>query len=1036
MVNKSEKAAALNISRHYVMTVTANFTAEPVGDTLRFWMERLDLQPARLGVSPYNQGFQELIAPDSLLASSEPGVNFLLVRREDWARQQKSGQHIEAISRAAREFIEALEGFAKRARRPTVLLLCPPSHHAQADAQLHGRLRELEVEVRNAVAHVRGINVIGAEELAKLYPVEVADDPESDRVGHIPFTPAYWAALATMLARKARTLLAPAHKVIVVDADNTLWGGVVGETGASQVQISGEWLELQHFLHKQKEAGVLLAIASKNEEADVAEVFLRSEMALRREDFVAWKINWEPKSRNIAALAQELELGLDSFIFLDDNPVECADVQGNCPAVATFLLPAAGRMKHFLQHAWVFDRSGATAVDEKRTELYREQGERNRFKTAATSFREFIEGLNLQVSIETPSPADYDRAAQLTQRTNQFNSTGIRRQATEIASLMESGKRQMLLVSARDRFGDYGQVGLAVLAAEVAGDQRLRVENILMSCRVLGKGVEHRVLAAIGREAQRMGASEVVFPFIRTERNQPAEKFLKSVGTTLLDDGSFHISAVDAAAAEFNPESTAPAEIGREGEEAHPGKRSPTNFFEIATELDSADAILSAVAKHLRRARPALANELVLPRNTREALLAKIWEDVLHLDHVGVTDSFLSLGGQSLQAASITSRIASAFGEQIPLIAVLSSPTIVELDEVIGRARQTGALQSLPKAEELTLSAAQQRLWFLDQFIPNRAAYNIPLARRIQGPLDLEVLQKALAEVTRRHATLRSSFSAQDGSAAIQQSRVPKVFLQSLPASSEAAAIALANEEASRPIHLAGEPLLRALVISLGPNDQILVLNVHHIVSDGWSMGILLRDLSETYAAALAGREPSWRPLTACYADYSQWQRARLTAGDFQSDLDYWKNELRGAPALLEIPSDTPRPSVMTYVGGCVRKQVSAATRRALEQLAEREHCTPFTVLLGAFQTLLRRYSRQEDIVIGVPVAGRTHSAVEDLVGCFVNTLAIRTLVDKKASFRTHLQLARSKVLGALAHQDLPFDNLVNELGHARDLTY
>jgi hypothetical protein len=168
MVNKSEKAAALNISRHYVMTVTANFTAEPVGDTLRFWMERLDLQPARLEFSPYNQVFQELIAPDSLLASSEPGVNFLLVRLEDWARQQKSGQHIEAISRTSREFIEALEGFAKRARRPTVLLLCPPSRSAQANALLNGRLRELEAEVRSAVADVRGINVIGAEELAKL----------------------------------------------------------------------------------------------------------------------------------------------------------------------------------------------------------------------------------------------------------------------------------------------------------------------------------------------------------------------------------------------------------------------------------------------------------------------------------------------------------------------------------------------------------------------------------------------------------------------------------------------------------------------------------------------------------------------------------------------------------------------------------------------------------------------------------------------------------------------------------------------------
>ena len=170
-------------------------------------------------------------------------------------------------------------------------------------------------------------------------------------------------------------------------------------------------------------------------------------------------------------------------------------------------VPAAGggRIASFLRHAWVFDRSGATATDEKRTELYREQGERNRFKTAATSFREFIDGLNLQVSIEPPTPRDYERAAQLTQRTNQFNSTGIRTLSSELGALLESGERRMLMVSARDRFGDYGQVGLAVLMAD---GEKLVVENILMSCRVLGKGVEHRLMAAIGREAQRLGAGD------------------------------------------------------------------------------------------------------------------------------------------------------------------------------------------------------------------------------------------------------------------------------------------------------------------------------------------------------------------------------------------------------------------------------------------------------------------------------------------------------------------------------------------------
>ena len=246
MVDKAETLVSPKKPPTLVITVTANFTAEPVGDTLRFWMDRLGLQPAQLAFSAYNQVFQELMAPDSLLASSEPGVNFLLIRLEDWAREQKSGHQAEAISTATREFIETFKAFAKRSRRPTILLVCPPSRRASENSQLSTVLRELEEEIRASVGRFRGVHLIGAQDVADVYPVEVIDDPENDRQAHIPFTAAYWTAIGTMLARKARTLLSPPYKVIVVDADNTLWGGVVGEIGAGQVEISGEYLELQH----------------------------------------------------------------------------------------------------------------------------------------------------------------------------------------------------------------------------------------------------------------------------------------------------------------------------------------------------------------------------------------------------------------------------------------------------------------------------------------------------------------------------------------------------------------------------------------------------------------------------------------------------------------------------------------------------------------------------------------------------------------------------------------------------------------------
>jgi amino acid adenylation domain-containing protein/FkbH-like protein/non-ribosomal peptide synthase protein (TIGR01720 family) len=1035
MVNRLDTSVSPDKSGKLVMTVTANFTAEPVGDTLRFWIDRLKLPAAELEFSGYNQVFQELMAPGSLLASNQPGVNFLLIRLEDWARNQKLAQQADAISAATHEFLNTLKAFSQRARRPTVLLLCPPSREARANSQLSVALAQLGEEFRTTIGALRGITLVSAEEVAELYPVDVIDDPENNRQAHIPFTPEYWTAVGTMLARKARTFLSQPYKVIAVDADNTLWGGVVGEAGAAGVRADEEWRTLQERLRQLKAQGMLLVLVSKNEESDVAEVFRRKDMTLRREDFVAWKVNWNRKSENLASLAKELELGLDSFIFLDDNPVECAEVAGHLPQVTTLLLPAdAKQIPDFLRHVWAFDLRAATAVDEKRTELYQQQSQRNQLRSTATTFREFIDSLQLHVSVEPPVARDYERAAQLTQRTNQFNTSGIRRTTPELSALLESGQRGALLVRARDRFGDYGDIGLAVFSV---AQTNLVVDTLLFSCRVLGKGVEHRFLASLGAEAKRLGTSNVVFPFKRTERNQPAENFLKSIGAQLRDDSAFHLATSAAAAVAFDPDNVA-QQVTDSPEKTETFSNAPekTDFSEIASGLRSIAAIAQAVARHYLRARPALAGPAVPAGNSNEARLVKIWEDVLHVYPVGVTDKFLNLGGQSLQAAAIASRIAGEFGARLPFTALLNNPDITELNKQISEAPVAGSVEALPAATKLSLSPAQQRIWFLDQFIPNRAAYNIPLARRIGGPLNLEALEAALDLVTLRHETLRSSFASSDGQPGIQVASQLKISATRLAAASEDEAIALANEEAHQPFDLSHGPLLRCLAITMGPDDHLLVLNVHHIVSDGWSTGILWRDLSEGYAAILEGRLPSWTPLATSYADYSSWQQGRLSSGDFQSDLSYWKEELRGAPALLELPTDKLRPSAMTYAGNAVYEQISAAGRHAVESLAQREGCTPFMVLLAAFQTLLYRYSQQRDIVVGAPVAGRSHASLDNLVGCFINTLAIRTQLDEEATFRGHLQTVRAKVLEALAHQDLPFELLVNELGLARNLSH
>lgn len=1022
---------AAKASKEFICTVTANFTSEPIGESLQFWLEFLGFGSARIEFSGYNQVFQELLTPTGRLRSSTWGVNVLLVRLEDWARSQEHARRVEIVKTVTREFIQALSEFALIAHRPTIVMLCPISAGANADKEFGPMLHGLQQECAAAIGRIRGVTLVTPTDLDALYPVDVVEDPESDRQGHIPFTTAYWTAIGTMVARKARPLFQAPVKVVVVDADNTLWNGVVGEIGSAQISLDEGRRCLQEQLLQLKRHGVLLAIASKNEEHDVVSAFCRPDMLLRRDDFVTWKVNWESKSRNIAALARELELGLDSFVFLDDNPVECAEVGANCPGVIPILIPHdTALLPEFLAHIWAFDTATTTALDESRTEMYRQQSQRNQFRAAAGNFADFIAGLQLHVTVTPPSPAQYERAAQLTQRTNQFNTSGIRRTTPAFGSLIQSGEKQALLVGARDRFGDYGDVGLAIYSV---GEKRLTIETLLMSCRVLGKGVEHQLLAEIGNKAKTLGIDEVVIPFTPSERNLPAKNFLDGVGAQRIDDGSYRLSATQAAEVRFVPETAESEVVVVEVGPTRSKSVTRQDFSRIAASFRSVSEISKAIAGRLERERPQLATSFVAPSTPHEVVLTRIWEEVLHVRQIGAHDRFLDLGGKSLQAVAIVGRIAAEMGMRLPLDVLFSNATIAEL---AGRLANAHTVElTLPRAGERRLSASQQRLWFLNELISTPSAYNIPVARRIRGALRLDALEKGFQLLMERHELLRSTYRSDRGAATLNISPNMQVALRQIRVASEEEAVAIAAEDARRPFDLNEGPLFRCAVMSWSEEEHLLIINSHHIVSDGWSSNILLRDLGEAYAAAVHHRAPVWRSLPSSYVDYSAWQETRRRTSEFKSDLDYWCQELQNASSLLELPTDKPRPAIMAYRGESISGNIPQATCQRVEALAERVGCTAFTVLLTVWQSLLYRYSHQDDIVVGVPVAGRTHPAVENIVGCFVNTLAIRSTIEGHTSFLDQLDRTRRRLVEGLAHQELPFEILVNELGLERNLS-
>ncbi|HVJ91897.1 MAG TPA: amino acid adenylation domain-containing protein [Labilithrix sp.] len=335
---------------------------------------------------------------------------------------------------------------------------------------------------------------------------------------------------------------------------------------------------------------------------------------------------------------------------------------------------------------------------------------------------------------------------------------------------------------------------------------------------------------------------------------------------------------------------------------------------------------------------------------------------------------------------------------------------------------------------ELPLSFAQQRMWFLDRFEQGSTSYNIPAAVRLSGPLDVQALAASLQEIVRRHEALRTTFPSSDGR--VYQA-INDTFALPLPVTEvqESEVRRLADEEAQKPFDLARGPLMRATLLRVAPQDHVLLLTMHHIVSDGWSMGVLIKEIGTLYEAFSTGRTSPLPELAIQYADYAAWQRQWLSGPVLDAQMDYWKRTLAGAPPALELPTDRPRPPMQTFAGSAVPLTLSRELSAGLVALSRREGVTLFMTLLAGFQALLSRYSGQDDIVVGSPIAARLSTETEGLIGLFVNTLALRTDVSADPTVRDLLGRVREVTLGAYAHQEVPFEKIVEELAPARDLS-
>lgn len=473
------------------------------------------------------------------------------------------------------------------------------------------------------------------------------------------------------------------------------------------------------------------------------------------------------------------------------------------------------------------------------------------------------------------------------------------------------------------------------------------------------------------------------------------------------------------------------------------------SYSKIAADLSDIDQLLKAMEDQQQRTAPAKqAQNFVAPQTELEKQLATIWTKILRVEKVGIQDNFFELGGNSILATQVVSQTRKSFQKEILLQAIFDFPTIEALGKQIEamQASEEVAAQSIPSLprsdnELLPLSFSQQRLWFIDQLDPGSSAYNMFSAVRLQGQLNISAWEQSIDTIVRRHESLRTTFSAVDGQPfqiihPYHPWTLPITDLSDLSNDQQEIAVQkLVQEEAQHPFDLSQGPLFQAQLLKLSEVEHIFLLSMHHIISDGWSFGIFARELALLYNAYIKNETPSLPDLPIQYGDFAVWQQEWLQGEVEQTQLAYWTEQLAGELQTLELPTDYSRPPIQTLRGARQVRVLSKHLSRSLHELCQKEDVTLFMVLLAAFKLMLYRYTLQEDIVVGSPIAGRNKTELEGIIGFFINSVVLRTNLSGDISFRELLGRVREVAVNAYTNQDVPFEMLLDVLKPERDIS-
>lgn len=1067
------KRNEFTISCNKRIVVNATFTAEPIEGHLRWWTREFK-QPMAVQFGGYNQVFQQLISPSDQMERGD-GCRVMLIRFEDFIGSAEPNS-VGVYDELERQFADLLR-IVQAVDKPVPYLfgIFPTAAYEGYSDSLVDYIRQIYERWKQALESIDQVFTVDFREAAQSYSVGEVFDPVADRAGHMPFSEEFYAVMGTMLARKVISMYTAPFKVIALDCDHTLWHGVCAEDGPLGVKLEAPHLLLQKWMLERAQEGQLLTLCSKNNEADVWAVFdQHPQMLLKKEHFAHWKINWLPKSNNLKEMAKELNLGVDSFVFIDDNPLECSEVMHNAPDVLTLRLPTEIRyLSNFLSHVWAWDRLSITDEDRMRTRLYAEERNRRIEKEQSSiSLDDFLHGLELKISIRTMDDTEITRAVQLTQRTNQFNLNGIRRTSEELQQLKRIDNSWCWVIEASDRFGDYGIVGVVIAASE---REQLRVDNFLLSCRVLGRGIEDAVMAQLKHVAGLYGLREVRLEYRQTNKNDPFRAFLERIGWGAAERlgqrslEKFCILALEEIAG--NPgyvdvyfetgykttslgvnhtDSSSEAELQTASAldvvpTASKGERQNTEegwdpelhwmttlevqqherhrSFLSAISYSRADRLITLEVEDIStKASMGRPQPSTTPKTVTELRLADLWVELLRSEVPGANDHFFEIGGNSLKAASLVSKIHQEFGVELTITDLFSEPSLSGMAKLID-ASDTSDFDSIALCEArdyYPVLSAQKRLFLLHELQGEQDGYSMPGVMLLEGNADPGRIETALQAVIDRHESLRTSFVWEDGEIVQKIHSDVNLRLEVFDQAYEDQIKGLIRAFV-RPFRLSEPPLLRAGIIRSISGTQIVMVDMHHIISDGVSLGNLIHDF------AMAYRGEALEPLRLQVKDYAVWQKDRFEQEAMKRHGQFWLDQFSSPVPKLNLSASNPGLSDRNE-GAVFAFRGDGELRRKLTGYASEKGATLFMVLLSAYYVLLSKYTGQEDIVVGTPVAGRSRAELEPLIGMFVNTLALRSFPTKHKTFEEYLSEIRELTLNALRHQEYPFEMLVQEL--------